>query len=272
MLLVFMTLMTSPALATEPVDLNSADAGAFVDLGLESGLADSLVALRGERGRLGSVEELRVLPGMDEGSLDTLRRGTSITVDLAVQNSPTRYNTVGEVLGQFAHEPTIAQVQQLAMEYTHTHRSQVERWLEASRNAAWLPEFQLRYYYYDRLNSGYDYEADDEGFIEAIQTDADSDKDHVYQATFKWRLDDLMMSSERIRVISEAQDVVKLRDKVLGEVTRIYFDRRRLQVDNLLAPSSDIRSQVEDQLRLMELTAELDAYTGGQFSRNVSSN
>ena len=38
------------------------------------------------------------------------------------------------------------------------------------------------------------------------------------------------MSSERIRVISEAQDVVKLRDKVLRQATQIFFDRRRLQV------------------------------------------
>ncbi len=272
MLLILMTLMTTPALATDVVELNSADADAFVALGLDAGLASSLVALRGERGSLSSVEELRVLPGIDEGSLDVLRRGTSVTIDVPVQQGQPRYNTVSEVLSHFEDEPSIAQVQQLAMEYTHTHRSQVERWLEASRSAAWLPEFQLRYYYYDRLNSGYDYEADEEGTPLAIQTDADSDRDHVYQATFKWRLDDLMMSSERIRVISEAQDVVKLRDKVLGEVTRIYFDRRRLQVDNLLSPSSDIRSQVEDQLRLMELTAELDAYTGGQFSRRVSSN
>jgi hypothetical protein len=53
---------------------------------------------------------------------------------------------------------------------------------------------------------------------------------------------------------------------VLGEVTRLYFDRRRLQVDMLLNPKSDLMGQVKDELRLREITASLDAYTGGRLS------
>ena len=71
-------------------------------------------------------------------------------------------------------------------------------------------------------------------------------------------------------MISESQDVVKLRDTVLTQVTGLYFDRRRLQVDMLLDPPKDVRAQVDQQLRLMELTAELDGYTGGQFSAEVA--
>jgi hypothetical protein len=71
-------------------------------------------------------------------------------------------------------------------------------------------------------------------------------------------------------VISEAQDIVKLRDKVLGEVTRLYFDRRRLQIDGLLNPPNDLRAQIDDELRLMEFTAQLDALTGGAFSAAVA--
>jgi hypothetical protein len=74
------------------------------------------------------------------------------------------------------------------------------------------------------------------------------------------------MSSERIRVISETQDVVKLRDKILDEATRLYFDRRRLQVD-ILMNTGDVKTQIKNELRLQELTAQLDAYTGGRFSK-----
>ena len=77
------------------------------------------------------------------------------------------------------------------------------------------------------------------------------------------------MSSEQIRVINEAQDIVKLRDKVLDEVTRLYFDRRRLQVDQLLSPSLDLKGQIEAELRLQEMTANLDALTGGAFSASL---
>jgi hypothetical protein len=257
---------------TAPVDLSTTTAEALAEAAdIDSDLARAVVALRNERGSLASLEALRVLPGMDDASLGKLRHSTIVTLDLPVQKQRRAWKSVDEVLGQFDEEPNIANVQEMAMRYSHTHRAQVESWLAASKNAPKLPELQFRYYYYDRLNSGFDYVVDEAGNAQPQQDDADTDKDHVYQLTLKWRLDELMMSSERIRVISESQDVVKLRDKVLGEVTRIYFDRRRLQVDSLLSPSSDIKSQVEDQLRLMELTAELDAFTGGEFSRALFS-
>jgi hypothetical protein len=259
--------------ATAPVDLSTTTAEALAQAAnIDGELAEAVVALRNERGSLTSLEALRVLPGMDDAALGKLRHSTMVTLDLPVQKQRRAWKSVDEILGQFDDEPNIAQVQEMAMRYSHTHRSQVESWLAASKNAPKLPEFQFRYYFYDRLNVGYDYVIDEGGNDAAEQLDdSDRDKDHVYQVTLKWRLDELMMSSERIRVISESQDVVKLRDKVLGEVTRIYFDRRRLQVDSLLSPSSGIKSQVEDQLRLMELTAELDAFTGGEFSRALSS-
>ncbi len=271
-ILLVLSLAQASQPAAAPVDLSTTTAEALAQAAdIDGELAQAVVALRDERGSLASLEALRVLPGMDDAALGKLRHSTIVTLDLPVKKQRRAWKSVDEVLGQFDDEPNIADVQQMAMRYSHTHRSQVESWLAASKNAPKLPEFQFRYYYYDRLNSGFNYVLDDEGSAQPEQDDADTDKDHVYQLTLKWRLDELMMSSERIRVISESQDVVKLRDKVLGEVTRIYFDRRRLQVDSLLAPSSGIKSQVEDQLRLMELTAELDAFTGGEFSRALSS-
>ena len=271
-ILLVLSLAQASQPAAAPVDLSTTTAEALAQAAdIDGELAQAVVALRDERGSLASLEALRVLPGMDDAALGKLRHSTIVTLDLPVKKQRRAWKSVDEVLGQFDDEPNIADVQQMAMRYSHTHRSQVESWLAASKNAPKLPEFQFRYYYYDRLNSGFNYVLDDEGSAQPEQDDADTDKDHVYQLTLKWRLDELMMSSERIRVISESQDVVKLRDKVLGEVTRIYFDRRRLQVDSLLSPSSGIKSQVEDQLRLMELTAELDAFTGGEFSRALSS-
>ncbi len=271
LLLGISTALAQSGVPNTGVDLATADAASLaVAAELSDELAGAIVALRDERGALASVEELRILPGMDDASLARVRRNTTVTLDLPVQQNRRSFSSVDEVLAQFKSEPSVADVQQMAMEYSHTHRHQVEAWLDASKNAAYLPELQLRYYYYDRLNTGFDYVVDDNGSAKPQTSDADQDKDHVYQVTLKWKLDDLMMSSERIRVISEAQDVVKLRDKVLGEVTRVFFDRRRLQVDSLLSGSNDIKSQVEDQLQLMELTAELDAFTGGRFSRGLA--
>ena len=155
----------------------------------------------------------------------------------------------------------------MAMQYTYTHREQVEKWLWASKNSARLPELKLRYYYQDQFGQDFDYI---NGGSDLDLQEGDIDRRWQAYVEVRWRLDDLVMSSEQIRVISETQDVVKLRDKVLSEVTRVYFDRRRLQVDILMNPPRDLRDQVDEQLRLMELTAELDAYTGGGFSHALS--
>ena len=95
--------------------------------GVSPELASSIVALRSERGRLGSVEALRILPGADDSSLDALRRNT--TLDLPVRRGGKNYKTVDQVMSAFAGEPDIRAVQSLAMDYSHTHANQVERWL-----------------------------------------------------------------------------------------------------------------------------------------------
>jgi hypothetical protein len=53
---------------------------------------------------------------------------------------------------------------------------------------------------------------------------------------------------------------------VLEEVTRVYFDRRELQVAMLLDPADTLEGRVALELELQELTARLDALTGGRFS------
>ena len=62
---------------------------------------------------------------------------------------------------------------------------------------------------------------------------------------------------------------MQLRDDVLDEVTSLYFGRRRLQIEMRLTPPQDTTLMCEKQLRLQELTAGIDALTGGWFSRNM---
>lgn len=233
--------------------------------------AARIVALREERGGLGSVEELRVIPGIGEATLDSLRRGTAVEFELPVGQQKT-YSTVDEVMAEFANEPTVLQVQQWAGDNARLNPREVDRWMSSSRTFALLPEVRVEYRIRDGWDQGFQYYPLD-GLIDDpndqvfdLLDDAGRDQDRTFIARATWDLDKLIMSSERIRVINEAQDVVKLRDKVLTEVTRLYFERRRLQVEMLLRPKSDVYALAKDQLRLMELTANLDALTGGTFS------
>ena len=187
------------------------------------------------------------------------------------------YNEPEEVLAEFNFEPNIQQVQRWASDYAKVSPRLVDRWMRSSRMFALLPELKLEYRFRDGWDNGFVYYPED-GIIDTtgesvydVLNDAGVDQDQWLTVRAEWELDKLIMSSEQIRVINESQDVVKLREKVLVEVTRLFFERRRVQVDMLLAPDTDLMGQVQDELRLMELTANIDALTGGAFSQALAS-
>jgi len=269
--LFFAALMTSTsALASSGrylLNQVTADQLASIE-GVDSNEASRIVSLREKRESLASVEELRIL-GLDAQTLEALRAhlATELTIKKVAKGS---YSSVDEVLGQFAHEPDVRKVQALAMDYTKTNPALVEGWLKASKAAYALPAVTLSYDKDIDEYTTWDYlDLNEDGRVGGSEhqfNTARADDDEGFGVRLAWRLDKLVMSSERIRVINEAQDIVKLRDKVLDEVTRVYFDRRRLQVDLLLNPASSLREQIKNELRLQELTASIDALTGGGFS------
>jgi len=177
-----------------------------------------------------------------------------------------------EVLSAFDREPTVQDVQTWAHRYAGADPVEVQRWLDRSRSFAALPEVTLE------LEAGVD---NDQGFLYldqnglspipgsspvAVIDDADRGRSFDVALELRWDLASLVTSNERIRMIAEARDLAELRERVRTEVTRIYFERRRLQVERLLDPGGDLATRVENELRLQELTAELDALTGGAFS------
>ena len=63
--------------------------------------------------------------------------------------------------------------------------------------------------------------------------------------------------------------MVELREDIMDQVTRIYFKRRRLQFELNNADSMDSNRRIDHQMRVEELTALLDAFTGGNFSKKI---
>jgi hypothetical protein len=181
-----------------------------------------------------------------------------------------------EVLARFATEPTVRQVQLWAIAQVDCSPEQVQRWLAETRRAAWLPDVDVDLRLRQDWDLGYDYL--DAGGLDPlpggetfpVAQDAGQGWTREAKLGLSWRLGELVTSSERVRMVAEAQDLAELREEVAAEVTRTYFERRRLQVDLILAPKLDRAGQIRDQLRLEELTAALDGATGGAFSRGLA--
>ena len=81
-----------------------------------------------------------------------------------------------------------------------------------------------------------------------------------------WDLNYLVFHPQEMAVAREAVRLTNLRDRVVDDVTRRFYERRRLMVENALSPVYDDMERMRRDLRQQELTADLDALTGGWFS------
>ena len=66
--------------------------------------------------------------------------------------------------------------------------------------------------------------------------------------------------------------MVELRDDILDEVTKLYFERLRVKMELDTLSIEDRKKRFEKELKLEELTASLDALTGGYYSRQINKN
>jgi hypothetical protein len=254
--------------AANTISFQSANVSDLEKIGIPSDTAQKVITYREENKRpLYNLESLRAI-SIPESSLQLLRQHTHMEMVMNLSEKE-RFSSVESVLAQFDNEPRIQTVHNMAMVYSKSNPQLVESWLNAVQRAYLLPKLNVQYEKELDSSTRYDYNSDDAGDLEAIADYLQSENDDKVVVKVEWRLDKLVMSSEQIRIINESQKTVKLREKLLDEVTRLYFDRRRLQVDQLLKPARSIEDQIENELRLQEMTANLDALTGGAFSASI---
>lgn len=158
----------------------------------------------------------------------------------AAESAPLVKMDIDQLLGFFSHEPTIREVQKAAICYAEVEPEKIKSWRRGARFKAVLPEVTLRY-------------------AKTIPND--------WGVSLSWDLADLIYNDDQTSIDNRSKLMVQLRDDLLDEVTGIYFERRRLQAELALDPPPEIREQLRTKLRIDELTADLDALTGGYFSR-----
>ncbi len=84
-----------------------------------------------------------------------------------------------------------------------------------------------------------------------------------------WDLTRLVFNKDSITAARQIERIVNQREDILTTVNKLYFARRQLQVDLELEPPTSVERAVKSQLRIDALTADLDALTGGWFSKQL---
>jgi len=188
------------------------------------------------------------------------------TAGPANRRRPTAPRGAGEAAGT---DPPVQAVHRAALRYLGLEARALDDLRRAASRRGRMPEIDFELYGgRDRRRT----RERDEAFLSGehrVLRDADVDRDLEYGARLRISVDlrDLVFDPERIDASRELRALVALRDDVLGEVTRLYFERQRLRLELDRIPSGPERALLA--LRAAELAAGLDAWTGGWFGRAV---
>ncbi|TVR03541.1 MAG: hypothetical protein EA398_04320 [Deltaproteobacteria bacterium] len=184
---------------------------------------------------------------------------------------------VSELMELFADEPDVAAVQQAALRWANLDRDRVPGWYRQVRISAVLPRTRIEGNVIQRdtdqsdLTQNFDFtdplEATPSGSRQLLR---ETDYRQLQVRGFmQWELNELVWDSDVLRVSLEGQRLVRLRQDVLNTVTALYFDRRERQLEFELNPPADLNARVRAQLAIEQLTASLDALTGGWFREQL---
>jgi hypothetical protein len=177
-------------------------------------------------------------------------------------------------------EPTCRDVQQAALKFYKLEPQRINRMAIATRAKALVPELQGSinnsvghtftntrdglYPSYALVAAGVDPSNpgagtdNPDGYKERVQTNNDN---LTWEVRAVWQLDRLVFNSEELDVKS----LNSLEENLVREVTTLYFSRERAIANLILQSPEEDEEIFYELLRLDEMTATIDALTGGYF-------
>jgi len=172
-----------------------------------------------------------------------------------------------EIADRFSAEPTVIEVQQAAIRYAEVNPEKIAQWRKAAALRAWAPALS----FHQDASTGNNVNVDRGGTADPDRfITGPPDKSQNRYVTVSWALGDLIWNGDQTSIDSRSKLMVELRNDILNEVTHLYFERRRLQIEMLMTPAKELSESLQREIRLEELTANIDALTGGYFSKTLS--
>lgn len=262
-----MALTSSLALA-QTVNVNTAGAEELQVLpGIGPQLAEAIVSDREANGPFAGIQDLARVKGISDVLVNKLQSRITASVDQAIVVRPGTTVTSAQVraaLKPYAAEPSIREVQAAAVAYARAHPDRIDSWRVRAANRAFAPTFEA--------GVVKDWDKTNRKFMEPGVADRSAEYNYDnwrLALRARWNLDRAVFDGEETRVNREAIRLQRYRDDVLDEVTRRYFERRRLQIEIDMAPPTEMGDRVRKELRLQELSADIDALTGGYLSAKL---
>jgi hypothetical protein len=167
-------------------------------------------------------------------------------------------------------DPPLGMLRAAATALAQAEPARARSLVERARWSALLPEVRVRvdrrFARTESLDVGRDAAAPP-----ATPVGVDSNNDLRYECRATWDLGRIVFNPDEVGASAHALRLAEARREIESAVIRLYFERRRLKAEALASDASEGTPPVRLEIRIQELEAELDALTGGAFSRWRSS-
>jgi hypothetical protein len=171
-------------------------------------------------------------------------------------------------------EPTAREVQAWALAFYKLDAPRIHQMARAARLKGLVPEFETSLD--NSLGNAFTNTRDGrypmlpnpatnpnpESYMERV---ANANSQLTWRIRTVWNLDRLVFNAEALDVKS----LNSLGESLVREVTTLYFNRRRALASLILSTPTNDEELFYELMRLDELTATLDALTGGKFAKRA---
>jgi hypothetical protein len=171
-------------------------------------------------------------------------------------------------------EPTIKQVQHWAVSHYRLEPDRIHAMVRNARLKGLLPDVSVSV----SNMVGNNFQNTKDGLYPVLPNPAENpnpnffkermtsaNDEFTWSVSARWGLDRLVFSSEAL----DAKSLTSLEENLIREVTTLYFARRRVLASIVLSPPTEDEEYFFELVRLDELSATLDAFTGHKFAKQA---
>jgi hypothetical protein len=194
------------------------------------------------------------------------REGSSQETSESVTNDA-RYRA-RDALRLSADEPQLEELREAAVSLAMAEPARARSLVSRAKGAGWLPE--VRFLVNRRFGRSESLEyggMPPDAFPPPVGLDTVDDV--RYEGRASWDLSRILFNPDELGAHSQALRMADVRREIESLVIRLYFERRRLKAEADYSDATDGVGMVRRELRRQELAAELDALTGGAFSKKA---
>lgn len=164
----------------------------------------------------------------------------------------------------FDNEPSFAQLRKAAIDYGDVNPEKIKNWQRESRLKALAPKVSLGWD--TNQSSNYEiYTSATRDYVTVGPDDIASGMD----VAVSWDIGGLIWSDDQTNIDVRSRLTTQLRNDILDDLRRVYYERKRLQFDIMANPPKDLKARFEKEARIQELTQNIDDLTGNYFSDHM---